>query len=560
MVSSCDLSVRIDKTATGGTFTNHDILKGRVSLKVRSDIALSSIHVKLEGISKTVIEIPREVGNGKKPKNKPLIEVHRLLYDTLMVWPSAELRRVSSSKEFTLVPGDYEFPFQFTIPLKNRCSNNKSLTGISNRFQFINGFSSPGTNTSIEFVSEASRHVETTLPPSLSGLNDFATVKYFVKATAKRPSLLKMNFRSYDPFIFLPVDFPNVMLDQRQCFTRRDFVFKQKYPEIVAFHEKADAPLRVAAARRPSVPTTPRRRSSSSFLKSIFNLDEPAQPTQVSQPAPQKSPAKQKDYYEAYEMPKVDPIDLPVGFEARFRYPAFVIPTRPPNYKLYLMTKLAPKRFELVNGQSSGLGYVFVKSLKFELISTTTVLIQGHRRQIVTKENVLTLGGINCKLDLMKARKSKALDPKTGGALYELEIPKDIYSGAVLPDHIAPTFKTCNISRKYRLLVTGGFSATKTGPVIEVGLDTEITVLSGLQLVQDNSMPLVSPQAIHEDEGSWSSISTPPQSQTQQQSFYNVDANNSESLPTYEQVLRQEDQDNHRRRFEQSDQYYTNLE
>lgn len=48
-MGSSDVKIEIDRTSTGGTFTNYDIIKGTVRLIVTNSITLNYIQVKLEG-------------------------------------------------------------------------------------------------------------------------------------------------------------------------------------------------------------------------------------------------------------------------------------------------------------------------------------------------------------------------------------------------------------------------------------------------------------------------------------------------------------------------------
>ena len=59
-MGSSDVKIEIDRTSTGGTFTNYDIIKGTVRLIVTNSITLNYIQVKLEGVSKSQLSIPRE--------------------------------------------------------------------------------------------------------------------------------------------------------------------------------------------------------------------------------------------------------------------------------------------------------------------------------------------------------------------------------------------------------------------------------------------------------------------------------------------------------------------
>lgn len=503
-MAPCDLIVKIDKSRTGGTFTNYDVISGKVYLKVRSEITLSFIEVKLEGISKTVIEVPKATNKKNRKKTELHAEVHKLLYDTTIVFPPKDVRKVSSSKEFTLIPGDYTYPFQFTIPLSNRCSSNKSVTGLTNKFHLVNGFSSSHGNLSgpsksgISYVSEASRHVESILPPSVTGLKDFATVQYFVKATANRPSIFKGNLRGFDPFVFLPID--NIPPpDGRESFFRKRFILENQIPHTVAMGPRKPAPA-----------------PSRGIFHTLFYGSDP-------------SPSSSRS-------PKVSPKDLPFYLEARFGYPAFLVPTKKPTFALFLVSKHHPDFFALSNKQSSGLGQVYLRSLEIYLMATTTVVVKGHIKDVRVKEPVLYLTGLDHELDFVHAKKSKMQD--RGEPMYQVEFPRKLLKRAVLPDHIAPSFKSCNITRAYEMVLKVGISGSDHSETVEMGFD--ISVLSGMEPPEQQVAPAAVLQAL--DSPSNESFAT----------AQGMEAGEG-LLPTYDEVMGETD--NSRRRYEQSEFY-----
>lgn len=116
-----DVKVEIDRSSTDGTFTNHDIIRGKVTLVVTKAITLNWIQVKLEGISSTQLNIPRQQSNGKRDKDrkdKIIRDQHKVLYDTQIVFPPDNVRQVSQAKDFTLAPGNYSYAFEFKIPFE----------------------------------------------------------------------------------------------------------------------------------------------------------------------------------------------------------------------------------------------------------------------------------------------------------------------------------------------------------------------------------------------------------------------------------------------------------
>ncbi|GME79884.1 unnamed protein product [Ambrosiozyma monospora] len=484
-----DLDIHIDKSITGGTFTNYDTVQGKVVLKVYTDTTFSNIQVKLEGVSKTMMEVMKEK---KDKKPKPIYETHKLLYDTQTVFPTAQERNLSNNKGLAMVPGRYVYPFKFTIPLNNGCSK---ISAIKNMVQFHHNAS----NSGIDLINDKNAHIKTILPPSFGGMGDVAQIQYFIKATAKRPSFLRMNIRVVEPFVFLPVDNPKLLKnDNLQAYTRRAFVLKNKYPEIVGVYEQIIPPPRRNNSS-PSSPKTPTRRKSSGFLKSMFGGGDETSRRNSSPNIPQgqqdhhhqrrqSQPIRQSMNY-SHVRPQdlhVKPIDLKVGFEVRFRYPAYVIPSKLPNYQLLLISEMPPSKFQLFNGESSGLGKIYLRMLKIELVSQTNVYVTSYKNTVVTKETVFYNDRLKMALDLAYCKKSQ-LTTENGDPMYEIKIPRSTFENAIIPDCFAPSFKTCNIDRNYRLVVTAGFSDSPGYDMAQlVSLDTKIHVLTGMEPILDD--------------------------------------------------------------------------
>lgn len=491
MGNAPQVKIEIDRLSTSGTFTNYDNIRGTVTLIVTSAISLNYIQVKLEGVSKTQLRIPggdrddgwdrrnrRNRGNGER-REKLLQDVHKALYDTVIVFPPDNIRQVSQAKEFTLTPGNYTYPFEFKLPLNNSCVK---LQGITNKVLFTksrdliinNGNFSTNTlrNMAQNYVSGPQQqqqqqqqhqnyHIVSQLPPSLSGMGDFASIKYFVKVTCKRSSFLKTNLRSADPFIFLPLDLDshNMPLLQdgdyeeyREVFVRKDLLFSNRIPDVVGLVMPSEKkPL-------PQVPNSGAKKGLFLTLMGSSTNMSPAQPTRSS--APNAVAIEEKD--------------VPFEFEVRFRHPAFLIPTKAPSFKLYFMSRLKPSRYSLSqygSNESNGLGIIYLQKLIIELTTTTMIsVLETDRANDIHKakhEEPITICNNaykNLKFDLKDCRSlksSSATSNAASGAVYELEIPKRYYENCVLPDYVSPSFNTCNISRSYRLSIVAGVSSEK---------------------------------------------------------------------------------------------------
>jgi len=462
MVSACEVKIEVQDLRASNVFTNLDTIRGKVYVNVRSEISLSCIQIKLEGVSQSIIRKNKLIKNKEKTVTK--VENHTLLYEARTIFPPKNIRQVSSAKDFTLTPGEYEYDFEFKLPYNSACESNKApKNGVTNRLQLV--------RTSLEYVNQADIHVMEMLPPSLSDLGDLATINYFLKVTVKRASILKPNIRKITPFRFIPFDSLNhINQSNRELnFIRREHIFKDKIPEIIALYN----PTQGSSSPNSSgyhPPPSPQRRSSS-FLKTLFFgswEDVSAQ----QPPPPPPLPAKN-------EPPIITAYDVPFYFEARF-HGLFQTVGKAPGFRLYVLSKVNPKKYLGLNGESSGLGAIYLKALKIELFVVSNVVSQEFRKQDV-KVITLCQVSVSGKLDLAYARKSKAINEQTGSALYELEIPQSVFSNAIVPYSIIPNFKTCNVERKYKMKITGGFADAKGSKNIkDIELETWIDILGGI--------------------------------------------------------------------------------
>lgn len=97
-------------------YTNLDVIQGRVFLRVPNPTNVSSIVVKLEGESKTRLLAP--IHPSRPDKQRPVLEVHKVLYKTQVVWPanmSQEDLLTNNKTGFTMQAGNFEYPFQFKV-------------------------------------------------------------------------------------------------------------------------------------------------------------------------------------------------------------------------------------------------------------------------------------------------------------------------------------------------------------------------------------------------------------------------------------------------------------
>lgn len=501
-----DLRIEIDRSQTGGTFTNYDFITGTVKLTNTSSLTLNYIQVKLEGLSQSqmVVETYKDDRQDRK-EYRTLQDVHKLLYDTLVVFPPDNVRAVSRAKEFTLTPGTYIYPFLFKIPLKNSCSkssdHSETLFPNVRRLDFnigglrldLNNFVSSFNLVHLNNPS-VKHHEHSQLPPSVLSMGHSARVTYFVKATCKRASFFKANLRDIDPFKFLPLDLddqfkPIRLLEEEydEVYYRKDVVFKNRIPEV------ADIGMDHTTSSKPSLSTP--LGSKKGLLSSIFSpISPPVSPEEHSGTSSRRTIEISKQ-------------DVNFAFEVRFCGPEYLSPTESPRFKLFLVSNVDPSIYSLAKDgkpqKSNGLGVVYLHRLKFDLVSTTGILVTNkdgqktefHHSRIDKVYSICNNTYLDLVLDLKDSKRQKSSSTSSNGLkglnAYELEIPKNYYQNFQLPRDLAPSFKTCNIYRSYDLVISADVSderlcgRSSDSKIIFVELlCSNVKVLSGFKLTQ----------------------------------------------------------------------------
>ncbi|OCT50029.1 arrestin [Cladophialophora carrionii] len=216
-------------------YTNLDFVSGNVILILPQDATIAAVTVKLEGESKTRLAAPKFPDNERSDKKRSELEVHKLLYKVVTVFPAPELLENSSGSAFTLLAGQYLYPFKFKFPFNNDCQKNPS-TFKDLKLGHVN----------VQFAPETLQHVKKTLPPSLSGFPGEAEIRYYVKATVVRPKFFQENIRTIADIKFLPIEPPRPPTRHEETFARRKRQF-QRYPaepqKKALFGRKSSTPL-----------------------------------------------------------------------------------------------------------------------------------------------------------------------------------------------------------------------------------------------------------------------------------------------------------------------------
>ncbi|KAK5069312.1 hypothetical protein LTR64_008392 [Lithohypha guttulata] len=394
------MSVRVQLDLPhGDIYTNLDFVTGRVLLTLPTDATVSAITVKLEGESRTRLEGPRSLpGSYDDDKKKTLLEVHKLLYKVETVFPTPELRqpgpyRTNRTSQYTLLRGQYEYPFKFKMPFNSDCVSNTSIIKDLKVGQL-----------SVQYGQEP-LHAKLPLPPSLAGYPGEADIRYFVKATVVRPKFYHENLRNEISITFLPIEPPRATATEGEIYGRRKHQFQ----------------------RTNTGNSIPR--------KSLFKSSKP-------DPVPDEEPL------------------------------AFQVDARLPNPAIITCREPLPLRI-LVERLNQSTMSIFLSMLQIELIGHTEIRAYDLQRKESHPWLLVSMANMSIPLE----HPSNKIDNWT--------IPSQLWDKIRLPPTVPPTFKTCNISRKYELEVRIGLThamATGMRPEIIVSpIRLDVEVYSGIR-------------------------------------------------------------------------------
>lgn len=132
----------------------------------------------------------------------------------------------------------------------------------------------------------------------------------------------------------------------------------------------------------------------------------------------------------------------------------FSIDCRLPNPAILTCGQDLPLRL-LIKQLSERSEPLYLQTLQIELIGCTKVRAHEATRNETNSWVIISLSNLNQAL----GSPSDAVDTET-------ELTKEFWHGHRLPDTVAPSFVTCNISRSYQLQVSAGLSyGPLSGPV-----------------------------------------------------------------------------------------------
>lgn len=274
-------------------------------------------------------------------------------------------------------PGTHIYPFKFRIPVNNACRQ------IGSRFQKLT-IEKGGW----EYAKDAEHHTRNTLPPSLFSLPGGADgeIRYFIKVTVNRPQFYRINIRTDEAIVFLPIDPPRPT-PTGEIFARKEHLLH--FPILQS--------------------AIPKKKGFWGFGRKPENV------------APDRP----------FEEPRFT-------IEARLPSPPILAPKEPLPLRIILV-KLAPFSTPVV-----------LKQLQLRLFMTTYITAHGNSEKVfltVPLFNTLTeyRRGMNIPFTFEHSQTPVGVS---------LEVDRSIWSGWSLPEHISPSFRTCNITMSYQLEVT----------------------------------------------------------------------------------------------------------
>jgi hypothetical protein len=286
------------------------------------------------------------------------------------------------------------------------------------------------------------QHVKATLPPSVYFPGE-AEIRYYLKATVNRPSLLKENPRQvsttqtfflllqynglsliiavqYANFSFVPIELPRPASDG-ETYARRQHQFMHDSP--------------------PPLPA----RQGSGFVEKLKKAS--SVPTSPSIPPP------------------------PARFSVDARLPNPAILTCTQDIPLRVLIKQLSERSEALH----------LQTLQIELVGYTRVRAHEVNRTETNSWVIASLSNINMPIG----------NPSDVEGT-ETELSKEFWYGHKLPDTVAPSFVTCNIARSYELVVSVGLAYGSLKASMGMGVVQYIYELchSMLTLVQNHFIVL----------------------------------------------------------------------
>ena len=249
----------------------------------------------------------------------------------------------------------------------------------------------------LEVARDTNRHVKKTLPPSLSGFAGQAEIKYYVKVTVQRPAFYKENFRA------VRASLPSLALQQAKSLQQADFQF---FP--------------IEPPRGPKNSRESYARRQHQFAPAIDPLGKAGLLRRISTATKANN----------------DALPPSIAFEGRLPDPPIITCNEPLPLRL-LVTKLNESH-----------AHIYLKLIEIVLVSNT--ITRAHELERSDTGSFVLLSRSNLQVPLRPSEN----DQNGKG----VEIDAALWNHVPLPNTVAPTFDTCNISRNYLLDIKLGLS------------------------------------------------------------------------------------------------------
>lgn len=296
------------------------------------------------------------------------------------------------------------------LPFNNSCGENKprdlKFGGVA-----------------LAYVGDTNNHIKSALPPTLTGFPGEAEIRYYVKATVKRPQIWRADIRCVSYFRS-PGQKSSLMTSAQET----NFKFLPIEPP-----RPADSPQEVFAKR-----------------KQQFSKYTPA-------------PAK-TGFFRRATAPDLSSTEDPPLLQVEARLPVNTIITcNEPLPLRLLVTKLNETSVK-----------IYLSTLQIELIARTHVRAHGLER-VDTTSSILT----------SKSNMTVQIGSSKDEAHVALVVPPWLWENILVPDTVPPSFNTCNLSRKYELDITIGLTHGDSGAprpqLMTLPLRMPVKVYSGIK-------------------------------------------------------------------------------
>lgn len=407
------MSIRIALDNQPEFYTNLDYVAGRIVLGLNRSEQVGSIVVKLEGEAATALQIPnayeQELGIRPGPPQGPpgsiAAENHKILYKVQQVFPDEYYASSSNPYgAYPLQPGEHEFPFKFKLPINNACSDPMAMSkigGVAGAGGFGGGLFGMGGVR----VMDGSKQL------------------FMRHVTRTLPPSLTGYPMEAEIRYYIKVTV------QRPGFLKENWRYQVGFKFLPIEPPRPKKTSQEAFARRPF---TFRPRASQSDKKRNSFLGKKPSKAEDSE----TSDSKTSEAGEAAAAPSLE-------MSARLPHPAVFTCNQP------VPLRLIAKKLNTNDEQ------VYLTSFQMDLIGITEVRAQNLATHKLNRWVVASNTSLNIPLTFSP-------DAKVGD---EFVVPDHVWKNQPLPNTVAPSFYSCNLSRRYELEVKLGLSwgKPKTG-------------------------------------------------------------------------------------------------